>query len=531
MAPIKPVAVLTALALAVTLAGCTAPSDSDGSGTSLTILSPEPSQGFDPALAFADASRVPMAMIYETLVERDEEGTIVGSLASGWEISEDGLSYTFTLRDDSTFSDGSEITPEDVIFSLERAKSGDVLGGAMAVVNGVSAGSDREVVVSLSQPSSGLLTILATPGSAGILSKAAVEAAGDDYFISPTVTSGPWSLEEYIPKSHATFVANDGYYNVPKIETIDYTFSEDAASHAAAIESGSADIAGIGYADAQRIKSEGSDIQVVEVDQLAPLFWGWDRTKAPFDNKLVRQAVAWAVDREGRLEACWFGTGAATFGNILRPWDAAYQEIDTYKSADRAAAIETAGTLLDEAGWVLQDGSGVRVASGVAGVADGSPLAFSVPYEGNWPAAECHVQVLQQNLAEVGIEVTPQSYDAAAYWGDVSTGAFTMYHGGAGAIDAADLYFNWFTTDGSLTALTTHLSDGDIDAKVAEARAGTPEEARVIYQELEKWQADELPMLVVGYQWPQTALGPRVQGWTTRVDNDSRYLVAMSVTD
>ncbi|MDZ4045196.1 MAG: hypothetical protein U1E32_05385, partial [Rhodoglobus sp.] len=146
-------------------------------------------------------------------------------------------------------------------------------------------------------------------------------------------------------------------------------------------------------------------------------------------------------------------------------------------------------------------------------------------------AAECHVQVLQQNLAEVGIEVTPQSYDAAAYWGDVSTGAFTMYHGGAGAIDSADLYFNWFTTDGSLTALTTHLSDPEIDAKVAEARsAEDPADAIAIYQELEQWQAEVLPMLVVGYQWPQTALGPRVEGWTTRVDSDSRYLVSMSVT-
>ncbi len=529
MASLKPMAALAAVAVALSLAGCS-PSTESSDDAVLTMLSPEPSQGLDPALAFADASRIPMAMIYETLVERDEEGVLVGSLAEDWTISDDGITYTFTLKD-SSFSDGSAVTADDAVFSLERAAAGEVLGGSLSLVESIVAEGDDTVVVTLTTPSSGFLTTLATPGSAGILSRAAVEAAGDDYFVQPTATSGPWSLEEYVPLSHATMVANDGYYNPPIIQTIEYVFSEDQTTHSAAIESGSADIAGVGYADAQRLKEAGGDIQVVEVDQLAPLFWGWDRTKAPFDNTDVRHAVAWAVDREGRIEACWYGTGAVTYGNILRPWDPAFVEIDAFAAEDRAAALETAGELLDGAGWVLADGATVRTSSGVPGVADGTPLAFSVPYEGNWPAAECHVQVLQQNLAEVGIEVTPQSYDAAAYWGDVSTGAFTMYHGGAGAIDSADLYFNWFTTDGSLTALTTHLSDPEIDAKVAEARsAEDPADAIAIYQELEQWQAEVLPMLVVGYQWPQTALGPRVEGWTTRVDSDSRYLVSMSVT-
>jgi peptide/nickel transport system substrate-binding protein len=520
------VAVVAAAALVVgaTLAACSPSAPSDNTDTRLTMLSPEPSQGLDPNLAFADASRIPMAMIYETLIERDEKGAFVGSLASDWKVSDDALTYTFTLRDDSAFSDGSAITAADVVFSLERAQQGAVLGGNLTGVT-VAADGDKNVVLTLTTPSTGLLTALATPGSAGILSKAAVEAGGDAYFTKPTATSGPWSMEEYIPKSRATFVANPHYYNPPKVKTIDYTFSEDQTTHSAAIQSGTADIAGIGYADAQTLKADsGNGIQVVEVDQLAPLFWGWDRTKAPFDDKLVRQAVAWAVDREGRIDACWFGTGATTYGNILRPWDPAYAEIDTYKAANRDEAVAKAEALLDEAGWV-DDGSGTRAKNG-------TKLEVTVPYEGNWPAAECHVQLLQHNLADVGIAVTPESYDASAYWGDVSKNAFTMYHGGAGAIDAADLYFNWFDSKGTLTALTTHLNDPRIDAQVEKARSATdPEEAAAIYHDLEEWQADELPMLVVGYQWPQTALGPRVQNWTPHVDSDSRWLVGVSVTD
>src|SRR4029079_2007870 len=123
----------------------------------------------------------------------------------------------------------------------------------------------------------------------------------------------------------------------------------DQNSWAAAVESGTIDIAAVGYADAQRLKTEGK-IPVLQNDQLAPLFWGWNWRKAPFDNQTVRQAFAYAFDRQGRIDACSFGTGAVTYGNILRPWDPNYIEIDTYKM-DPAAGLAKAATMLDSVGW------------------------------------------------------------------------------------------------------------------------------------------------------------------------------------
>jgi len=497
-----------------------------GADGELVMLAPEPTQGLDPNVGAADASRIPMAMMYETLTELDESGEVVGSLAEGWEVSADGLTYTFTLRPDAAFSDGTPVTADDVVFSFERMQEGELMAGLLSVLDSVEAVDERTVAFTLSEPYLIFPEIVGRAGNAAILSRAAVDA-DPEYFTAPTATSGPWVLTDYVPASHMLLEANEHYYNPPQISRIRQTFSEDQTAHAAAVQSGSADIANVGYADAEPLRTAG--ITVLESDQLTPLFWGWDRTKPPFDDERVRQAFAFAVDREGRRQACWYGTGEVTYGSILRPWDPYYIELSTYETDSREDAVARAGELLDEAGWVL-DGDR-RVASGVAGVDDGTTLSVTVQYEGNWPAAECHTQVLQQNLADVGVEIVPESYDPAAFWGDVADGKFTMYHGGAGATGAADLYVNWFRTDGSLTALTTHLSDPEIDGNIDEALTATdPEQAVELFHGLEEWQAEELPMLVVGYQWAQVAVSDRVNNYELLVDHiDSRPLVNASL--
>ena len=368
------------------------------------------------------------------------------------------------------------------------------------------------ITITLSAPSRALPLALARAGSAAILPMAAVQA-NPDYFSKPNPVSGPYTLLSYTPKDREVFQANPYYWETgfPKTKTVSYVFSEDQNSWAAAVESGAVDAAAVGYADAQRLRTEGK-IPVEQQDTLSPLFWGWNRTKAPFDNLLVRQAFAYAFDRQGRITACWFGTGAVTYGNILRPWDPYYIEIDTY-NLPRAAALAKAGQLLAQAGWKMGP-NGVRVSTGVAGETDGTPFSVQVPYEGNWPAAQCNTLLLQSTMKQVGVDIQPLSYDPAAFWGDVAAGKFLMYHGGAGATGADDLYLNWFHTGGSLTALTTHLSDPAIDAQI-DAAVAAPDAAtaKKIYDQLEQWQATNLPMLVTGYQWLQIALNPKLKGY------------------
>jgi peptide/nickel transport system substrate-binding protein len=384
--------------------------------------------------------------------------------------------------------------------------------GLLSTVTEVKVVDPATIQITLSAPSRALTLALARPGSAAILPKAAVEGK-PDFFSLPNPTSGPYVLKSLVPKDRAIYEANPFYWKTgfPKMKTLEVIFSEDQNSWAAAVESGAIDIAAVGYADAQRLRAAGT-IPVLESDQLNPLFWGWNTSKPPFDNKQVRQAFAYALDRQGRIDACWFGTGASTYGNILRPWDPNYVEINTYK-LDPAQGQAKAAELLDAAGWVLGP-DGIRVSKGVAGVPDGTKFSYKVPYEGNWPAAECNTLLLQSTMKKIGLDLIPEKYDPAAFWGDVAADKFILYHGGAGSTGAEDLYLNWFRTGGSLTPLTTHLKDPALDAKI-DAAVTAPDEAtaKKLFGELEQWQADELPMVVTGYQWLQIALSPKLEGY------------------
>ena len=161
---------------------------------------------------------------------------------------------------------------------------------------------------------------------------------------------------------------------------------------------------------------------------------------------------------------------------------------------------------------------------------DGTKFSVQVPYEGNWPAAECNTLLLQSTMKQVGVDIQPQKYDPAPFWGDVSHDKFLMYHGGAGATNADDLYLNWFRTGGALTPLATHLKDLQIDAKIDAAEAAPDEaSAKKLFAELEQSQADELPLLVTGYQWPQVALAPTVKGYYSRPDGAQKWIVNATI--
>jgi peptide/nickel transport system substrate-binding protein len=495
----------------------TAPSTSADNVRDATIrwAADEPSQGLDPQIASAGASLELMGLMYDTLFDFDDAGQLVPWLAESSTTSTDGLTWTFKLRADGKFSDGSPITSEDVKFSLDRAREGDVLKGQLALVESVDATDPSTVTVKLSKPNGQLPLALAAAGSAGVLSKAAVESR-PDYFTSPTVTSGPYVLGELVPQSHATLEANSSYWHpdLPKVKFINYVFQSDATVRQTMVAGGAADIAPISPAGAAEV-GESDQFKIVTTQNLSPLFWGWDWSKAPFDNELVRQAFAFAIDRQSSIAACAYGgPDKITWGAGPSALDPNYVEINTY-NVDRATALQQAGALLDQAGWKLGS-NGVRVADGVAGFADGAPFKVAVPYEGTWKVAECNTLLLQQALKEVGVEIEPQAYDRAAYWGDVGAGKFTMYHGGAWAADALDFFNIWYRSGGSLTALTTHLEDPAIDAQIDSAVSSTdPAAVKSILGDLQAMAVDELYTLVWGQTFNPIMFTSKLDGFVT----------------
>jgi peptide/nickel transport system substrate-binding protein len=499
----------------------------------LTIVAAEPQSGLDTSIAVTQASLRLVELIFEPLLDYDENNELIPALAESWEVSDDGLSYDITLRENAMFSDGSPVTADDVRFSLERAAGeGAALESALSVMEGIEVVDERTVTVSLSEPSRVFLNAIATTGSAGILSQEAIEA-DPDYFTQPTATSGPWTLVSYTPQDRAVLQANEHYWNegFPQIDTINYTFGSDTTAMAAALESGTVDMTyNMRPEDGIRLRDSGA-ISMYEAPSAGLIAWGLDKTQPPFDDVRVRQAVAYLVPRDARLEVCWSGIGPVSYGDLIYESSPLYREGEQRFNVDPEEALTTASALMDEAGWVMGD-DGIRVADGVEGVEDGEPLAVTVPFENTWAQARCNTEMLQQTLLPLGVDVSPEAYDAATFWTDVGSGSFTMYHAGnsyaTDDIHIADSYM----CEGAVIDLMARWCNEDVDDLIRQAQQTSDiDEAADLYREVQDIVLDEQPIIVTGAQYAVIGTNPALEGYFTRADSSNRGLIQASLSE
>lgn len=206
----------------------TAPADRD----SVVIAIGDEPETLDPTQGWGHGNS---PIVQSTLVKYKADLTFENDLATGYTLSGDGLTWTFTLRDDAFFTDGEPVTAQDVVFTLETAKAAQ---GAFDLTYMASAAAldDHTVVITLTQPTSIFLNTLA---SVGIVPE---HAYSEDYGTSPT-GSGPYKFVEWKPQEQIIFEANESYYGgAPSIKKVTVVFmSEDAAL--AAVQSGYVDVA------------------------------------------------------------------------------------------------------------------------------------------------------------------------------------------------------------------------------------------------------------------------------------------------
>jgi peptide/nickel transport system substrate-binding protein len=518
------VAAVAGLAVA-TLAACSS-SGSAGSTSSLNIISAEPTSGLDPNTAVTPTSLRVMELIYDTLVDYDPKGNLVPDLATKWTPGADGLSYTFTLRSGAKFSDGSAITAADVKFSLERAAKGQALGNALAEMKSVAVVDPSTVTVSLAKPSRVFLNALARVGNAAIVSQKAVES-NSSYFSKPTATSGPWTLKQWTTQSNLTLTANTNYWRsgYPKIKTILYTFSNDATSEASAVEAGTADMTfPMAPNDAIRLQKSGS-ITYYPTPTPGVVMWGLDKSKPPFNDVRVRQALAFAVPRADKQTACWNDIGANATGQLVFEGNWAYTPGYAKYDVAKQDGLTQAGALLDAAGWKVGPG-GVRQAQGVAGVADGTKFQVTVPYENNWAQARCNTQLLQQDLQPLGVKITPQAFDPATFYPDVAKNKFAMYHAGDQWATIDDEMQQGFTCKGQVTDLIAKWCNPQVDSLIAQAQATLDTaKAKQLYAQVQQIVEDQQPAIVTGNQYAVVGVAKKVHGYVPRADGSNRSLI------
>ena len=411
-------AVGTAAALA--LAACAAPdapAAQDG-GTLVYASGDAEPTCLDPHVG----GNYPQALIstqyLEPLVGRDADGEITPWLATDWTVSDDGLTWDFTLRDDVTFTDGTPLDADAVKVNIEHLQNPDTGSStgylAVAKVAEVEAVDATHARFHLSAPDSALLESLSQQWTA-IESPAGIARGTDENCAAP-IGTGPFLVDEWVPQQQVTLVRNDDY-NTPDagtendgpahLDTIEWRFIPDAATRWAALQSGEVNVIDNPQPDAIVAAEQSDDIAHID----APRPGSSNRIElnsgqAPFDDVRVREAFIRAADPEPGIESLYLGTVTRSTSPLASTEPVAISD-DALFETDAAAAA----ALLDEAGWT-EDASGVRSK-------DGKPLTVRFPVSTNQSVAaeQSLFEQIQANAAAVGFDVVLTPMDLSSWYG------------------------------------------------------------------------------------------------------------------
>ena len=372
-----------------------------------------------------DAASFPV--VHETLFALDADGKNLPLVAKGWEISDDGLTWIFSIREGLKFHTGTPINAQTVTASLNWTNNPD--GGGFihlfwGPVESITEGSDNTVVLKLAHPFVGFFAV-ANNGYATIFDSALWEQLGGEYGLTgQDGGSGPFTLSDYVPGSHLEvarwaeypgstlpFQSNQG---PPYLDGIRWVDVKEPATRAQELEAGNIDaLHGPAFADVQRLK-DNPDFNVIENLSSGHYFMGLNhaRTNLGFNDPRVREAISHAIDREAIVNSVFFGFGEAAYSFV--PTNDLYYEPGTVEFGRYDPAL--AAQLLDAAGWTMGSG-GIRESGG-------QRLSFTIETETS--AEEVQVtQVVQEFLRDVGVEMNFTPTDTV--FGDLIGGDIDGY--------------------------------------------------------------------------------------------------------
>ena len=316
----KLIAMLLAVLMCFSLAACG--NEAAETKDSVVIAIGSEPETLDPTQGWGHGNA---PIVQSTLVRYTSDLSFENDLATGYELSPDGLTWTFTIRDDVKFTDGEKLTASDVAFTLETAKAAQ---GAvdLTYMESAVAQDDKTVVITLSKPTSIFLNTLA---SVGIVPE---HAYGDDYGMNP-IGSGPYKFVEWKAQEQIIFTANEDYYDgVPAIKNVTVVFmSEDAAL--AAVQAGQVDVA-YSTATLGTTEVEGYHVEAItSADNrgftlpVLPAEGKTTESGAPIGNDVtcnieIRQAIAYAIDRQLIADVVLNGFGRPAYSeNDGMPWN------------------------------------------------------------------------------------------------------------------------------------------------------------------------------------------------------------------
>jgi len=467
-------------------------------GTLRVALSGEPASLYIPNTPDMNSDTA-ASQLYDPLVQLDDQGRIIPSLAESWDISADGTEYTFHLRRDVVFHNGDPFTADDVVATWEYGRDPNTSRwpDRYAIAETVERIDDYTVRVTTDGPKPLLLVTMWDFWS--IIPHAYMAEVGVEGFQEHPVGTGPFEFVEWVRGDRITYRANPNYWQegLPGVETLVFRFVTESATRVAAIQTDEIDIV-------TRLTAEESqslqNVQGVMTSQyaLSRIYYiAFNNMTTgvgqPTMDPRVRQAMNYAVDVDAILDALFYGYGKRATG-FIATGEMGYGNVQPFPY-DPARARE----LLGEAGY-----------------AEGFTIDMACP-AGAYSSFEEVCQAIAGYMEDVGITINLSIMESGQYWdleankqlpplfgdawADTSGEAYNRLYGALAGEDAA--YSSW--TDPGIDSLLEAISQ-EIDA----------DQRAALYEELQVYMQDNPPFIYLYEPFSFEAVRDRVQGYSPR---------------
>ncbi|AFQ29582.1 ABC transporter substrate-binding protein [Bacillus thuringiensis] len=461
------------------------------------------------------------SVIFASLVSTDKQGKPIPELAEKWDVSSDQLTYTFHLRKDLKFSDGSPLTADDVAFTLtllhDKAYEGEVDISQYAVkggkeykegkatsIEGIQVVNPQTIKITTEKVNSQAIFVL----GGTVLSKAYY---GKDYkqntsldylkdLYGKPLAAGPYKFEKYIPGQEVRFVANENYYaGKPKIQNFIYKITS-GDTKLQLFQTGEVDHTGLGTGDEVLEQAKALEFANIQIETAPSYSYIYMNNNKPYlKDKKVRQALIYGLDRKKYVDTALKGYG--TVANVpIHPTSWAYTEEGVNKyEYDK----EKAKKLLDEAGWKVGS-DGIREK-------DGQKLKLSYFGPSSAKDSDLLIPIAKENYKEIGVEFNPEFMDFNTMLSKVNKGDYDL------ASVSTPITSDPSETAGEYLSTANETSLGYKNAKVDELiQKGIEtvdiEKRKPIYKELYKELSDDPPVILLNYRRTITGYNGNIKG-------------------
>ncbi|MBA9025594.1 ABC transporter substrate-binding protein [Peribacillus huizhouensis] len=462
--------------------------------------------------------------IFETLFVYDDKLELQPKLAESYKVSEDGLTWTLTLKQGVKFQDGTDFNADAVVFNFERwmdpanpYHKGDfpyypfLYGGFKGDPNhkiaSVKAVDASTVEITLTEKTAPFISYLAIP-MFGIASPDAIKKYGDKFYEHP-VGTGPFKFESWSRNDKVVLKKNENYYvdGQPYLDEMIFRVIPDNSSRLTALQSGEVDIIdGLNPDDADTIKAN-SQLSLIERPSFNTGFMVFNTQMAPFDNVKVRQAINMAINKKELIDAFYNGYAEVAKNPFPSSLWGYNDEIEDYKYD-----VEAAKKLLAEAGF--PDGFKTELWT----------MSNPRPY---LPQPLKIAEAMQANLKAIGIDAEIKTYEWATYLQKTGEGEHPMaLYGWTGVMADPDnfLFPNLSNTNIEKPASNRAFYNNEEFTKLLQqARVTFEQEERIkLYKQAQEIFHQDAPWVTIGHTTPPMGLAGYVQGFNAHpMENDN----------